>query len=58
MFKLTAKDYQEKLIVLQEESKTLNKRKKIDRLRNQEITAEFYKIKDEWRKNLGVTIAI
>jgi len=47
--------FQTRLIELQNEQKQLlqspDRRKKVVRLRIQEITKEFYEVKSEWRKH-------
>jgi hypothetical protein len=57
----TAIEFQAKLKSLQEEQKTLlaspDRRKKIIRLRIQEITREFYATRTLWRNTLGPTTA-
>lgn len=57
----TAAEFQGKLKELQEEQKGLlssvDRRKKVVRLRIQEITKEFYATKTLWRETLGPTTA-
>lgn len=55
----TAIEFQAKLKNLQEEQKALlassDRRKKVVRLRINEITKEFYATKTLWRETLGAT---
>lgn len=56
----TPEQFQARLIELQNESKELlsksSKRVKTTRLRIQEITKEFYSIKQQWREMFPVSI--
>lgn len=55
----TAQDFQNKLAELQIEQKALlasaDRKKKVVRLRIQEITREFYSTKNLWKETLGPT---
>jgi hypothetical protein len=50
---MTEQEYKDQLKALQEEQKSLNRRKKVDRERCAEINKEFYGLKDAWREEHG-----
>ena len=56
----TATEFKARLIELQNEQRLLlstsSRRIKSTRLRVQEITKEFFKVKQEWRETLGRTM--